>query len=135
MGAVLFSGDHVMGWSSSLISPPDGDMGDYMASLARLQRQHWSLLLPGHGPEVADPAARLQALTLHRRAREAGILAALTGKPAAIWPLTEAVYHDTAAPLLPAAERNVLAHLIDLMTRNLVSADRPTLADAVFTAH
>ena len=133
MGTILFSGDHVMGWSSSIVSPPDGDMGAYMRSLARLQQEDWSLMLPGHGPTVANPTARLQALVLHRQGREAQILAGLAKAPARLAPLTAAIYHDTPDLLLPAARRNVLAHLIDLKDRNLVTADRAPISDAIFS--
>lgn len=135
MSKILFSGDHVMGWSSSIVSPPDGDMGAYMRSLARLQQEDWTLLLPGHGPTVANPTARLQALVLHRKGREAQILAALASGPVHLAPLTAAIYHDTPATLLPAAQRNVLAHLIDLIDRNLVTADRQPGPDALFSRH
>lgn len=126
LGDTLFSGDHVMGWSTTLVSPPDGDMADYMASLRRLQAHPWARFLPGHGDPVPDPADRLASLIAHRLTREAQILAALALSPTKIPPLTARLYHDIPARLLPAAERNTLAHLIDLASRNLVTA-RPAL--------
>ena len=120
---ILFSGDHAMAWASTLVSPPDGDMGAYMASLTRLEARSWGLMLPGHGPEVPDPATRLADLRRHRLSREAEILAALSRGPARIAELTHRIYHDTPPALLPAARRNVLAHLVDLLERNLVSCD------------
>jgi glyoxylase-like metal-dependent hydrolase (beta-lactamase superfamily II) len=126
MGEVLFSGDHVMGWSTSIVSPPDGDMAAYMASLDRLAAQTWRRFLPGHGDPVETPEARLAELVAHRRHREAQILAALAAGPARLSPLTAGIYLDISRALLPAAERNVFAHLIDLATRNLVIA-RPEL--------
>ena len=75
---VLFSADHVMGWSTSVVSPPDGDMTDYMASLDRLIARDDALLLPGHGPAIRDPKPFLQALRAHRLEREAKVLEALT---------------------------------------------------------
>jgi hydroxyacylglutathione hydrolase len=114
---VAFSGDHVMGWSSSIVSPPDGNMAAYMASLDRLAAAAPRELLPGHGPSIADPAARIAELSAHRRSREAAILAALSRTPADVGTLTRAVYLDTPPSLLRAAERNVLAHLIDLCAR------------------
>lgn len=132
LGDTLFSGDHVMGWSTTLVSPPDGDMGDYMTSLRRLQSQRWSLLLPGHGDPVTDPADRIATLIAHRLTREAQILAALTQGPGKIPSLAAHIYHDTPAHLLPAAERNVLAHLIDLAERNLVIAHPALHPDAEF---
>ena len=125
-GDVLLSGDHAMGWASSLISPPDGDMRAYMSSLQRLMRQDWQLMLPGHGAEVSPAAARLQALLTHRQQREAEVLACLRSGPGTPASLTERIYQATPPALHPAARRNVLAHLIDLWERNLVtSADLP----------
>ncbi|GAB1363974.1 hypothetical protein MASR1M32_32100 [Rhodobacter sp.] len=111
-----------MGWAPSLVSPPDGDMGAYMASLARLARQEWRLMLPTHGDPVADPAARLAELTAHRRAREAQVAEALRRGPVPLDAVTAAVYRDLAPALLPAARRNALAHLIDLAERNQAKA-------------
>lgn len=121
-GSACFTGDHVMGWSTSIVSPPEGSMGDYMASLARIAARRWSVFLPGHGENIADPPARLAGLAAHRRAREAAILAAIDGGAADVAAVTARVYHDLTPDLRPAAERNVLAHLIDLHERNLVAA-------------
>ncbi len=128
----VFAGDHVMGWASSLISPPDGDMGAYMASLDRLAALGARRLWSGHGDPVADPAARIAALAAHRREREAAILAALARGPADAATLARAVYTDTTAALMPAAARNVLAHLIDLAKRTLVESDGPPAARSRF---
>lgn len=132
LGETLFSGDHVMGWSTTLVAPPDGDMGAYMTSLARLQRQPWQRFLPGHGDPVPDPGQRLADLVAHRRAREAALLAELDRGPMSIPALTRAVYTDTPAQLLPAAAQNVLAHLLDLASRNLVGATPALHPAAVF---
>jgi glyoxylase-like metal-dependent hydrolase (beta-lactamase superfamily II) len=132
MGEVLFSGDHVMGWSTSIVSPPDGDMAAYMASLDRLSMQQWHRFLPGHGDPVETPAARLAELVAHRRQREAQILAALADGPDTLPPLTARIYHDIPRALLPAAERNVFAHLIDLASRNLITAAPSLHPDATF---
>ena len=126
LGDTLFSGDHVMGWSTSIVSPPDGDMGAYMASLHRLTTQLWRRFLPGHGDPINAPTARVQELIAHRLQREAQILRALADGPATIPALTLRVYTDIPPHLLPAAERNVFAHLIDLAIRNLVTS-RPAL--------
>ncbi len=122
LGDTLFSGDHVMGWSTTIVSPPDGDMSAYMASLDRLTTGAWRRFLPGHGDPVGDPHGRLHELIRHRRGREAQILAALADGPSRIPPLTARIYADISRQMLPAAERNVLAHLIDLASRNLVVA-------------
>ena len=132
IGDLLFSGDHVMGWSTSIVSPPDGDMASYMASLARLSERRWRRFLPGHGAPVETPEQRLAELTRHRRGREAQILAALEAGPATIPDLTARVYHDTPGPLLPAAERNVFAHLVDLHSRALAKAEPALHPDARF---
>ncbi len=133
-GHRLFSGDHMMGWSSSLISPPDGDMAAYMASLARLMDAPWVTAYPGHGPEITDPTARLIALAQHRRARVAALRAALHPDPMTLSALTAAVYHDTPAHLHPAARRNVLAHVIDLVDRNHLACADLCAPDPIVTA-
>jgi glyoxylase-like metal-dependent hydrolase (beta-lactamase superfamily II) len=131
-GDVLFSGDHVMGWSTSLISPPDGDMTDYMASLHKLALRPWAQFLPGHGAPVTAPARRLAELIAHRRARGAAILAALDAGPMDIAAMTAQIYPSLQAALIPAAHRNVFAHLIDLEARNLITAMPDTRPDAIF---
>ncbi len=132
LGENLFSGDHVMGWASTLISPPDGDMSAYMASLQRLAARQWRQFWPGHGEGIADPAARLAELAAHRRAREAAICAALRAGPARPATLAAQLYTDTPAALLPAATRNILAHLIDLQGRNVVTTTDPLGPEATF---
>jgi glyoxylase-like metal-dependent hydrolase (beta-lactamase superfamily II) len=133
-GDLCFTGDHVMGWSTSLVSPPEGDMGDYLKSLARLAREPWRRFLPGHGPGVDDPAGRIAELTAHRRQREAEILTCLRAAPATPTALTALIYATTPASLRAAAERNVLAHLIDLKSRNLVDAAPGPARTAVYSA-
>lgn len=129
LGDTLFSGDHVMGWSTTIVSPPDGDMGAYMASLDRLTRESWHRFLPGHGEDIATPSRRLSDLIDHRHLREAQILAALSAGPASVATLTSRIYTEIPPHLIPAAERNVLAHLIDLASRNRVTA-QPALHPA-----
>lgn len=107
---VVLSGDHIMGWSSTIVSPPQGDMVAYFASLDRMLAEGGHTYLPGHGPAIPNPADYTRALKSHREAREAAILAALTA-PKSLTDLTRAVYTGLAAHLLPAAERNVAAHL------------------------
>lgn len=120
-GKVVFSGDHVMGWSSSLVSPPDGDMGAYMTSLDRLAAVGATRLYPGHGAPVAAPGDRIAFLTAHRRGREAGIIAALARSTADAQTLARQLYTDTPAHLLGAASRNVFAHLLDLTERRIAA--------------
>jgi glyoxylase-like metal-dependent hydrolase (beta-lactamase superfamily II) len=133
LGDQLFSGDHVMAWSTTLVSPPDGDMTAYMASLHRLQAQPWRRFLPGHGTDVLAPQSRLTDLITHRRAREAAILTSLSAQgPGTPADLAARIYTDTPTPLLPAATRNVLSHLIDLQGRAIVRAAPGPIAGAIF---
>jgi glyoxylase-like metal-dependent hydrolase (beta-lactamase superfamily II) len=113
---LLFSGDHVMSWSTTVVSPPDGDMADYMRSLAKLAGLAHRLYLPGHGPPLPDPAAFLAALAAHRREREAKVLDALrAARRATARELVGAVYGPELDPRLVAgAARSLLAHLIKL---------------------
>ena len=134
LGTLAFTGDHVMGWAPSLVSPPDGDMAAYMASLRRLAGGAWTRFLPGHGDPVDDPATRLAALIAHRQGREAQILRVLSAGPLTLAALVAIVYADTARALHPAAMRNALAHLIDLADRHLVTATPALSPDATFTA-
>ena len=131
-GDVLFSADLVMSWATSLVSPPDGDLTDFMASLRRLQERPWSVFHAGHGAPVLDPQARLQALITHRQGREAAILAALADAPATPAALAKRIYTDTPAALMPAATRNVLAHLVDLTGKSMAAPQGVLSADAVF---
>ena len=132
-GDACLTADHVMGWASSLVSPPDGDLTDFMASCDRLAARTWRVFYPGHGAPIADPAARLAWLIQHRRAREAAILTALADGPSSATGLAQAIYTDTPAALLPAATRNVLAHLIDLLGKSRVTHGGPLTEDALFS--
>jgi glyoxylase-like metal-dependent hydrolase (beta-lactamase superfamily II) len=120
---ILFTGDLVMGWASSLVSPPDGDLTDFMASCARLQTREDRFYLPGHGAPVTDPAARVRWLIAHRTMREGAILDALTHAPADAATLAAKIYTETPAALLPAASRNVFSHLVDLTQKKLISPE------------
>ena len=123
MGDILFTGDLVMGWASSLVSPPDGDLTDFMASCRRLRARADRIYLPGHGAPVTDPAARIDWLITHREAREAAILEALHAAPATAETLARQIYTETPAMLLPAAARNVFAHLVDLTGKNIIAPE------------
>jgi glyoxylase-like metal-dependent hydrolase (beta-lactamase superfamily II) len=112
--SAIFTGDTVMGWASTMISPPDGDLGQFMASLDRLERLEATVFHCGHGKPVIDPAARCRDLRAHRLAREAAIHAALPYAPT-IPALVAKIYADTPVALHGAAARNVLAHLIHLV--------------------
>jgi hydroxyacylglutathione hydrolase len=129
---VLFSGDHVMGWATSLVGPPDGDMAAYRASLRKLQSLPYARYLPGHGEAVDEPAARLDYLIRHRNQREAQILAALTDGPASAETIAAKVYTDIPPALLPAAAQNVLAHLIELASLGRVQGPLAPTRNTVF---
>lgn len=132
VGSTLFSGDHVMGWSTSVVMPPDGDMGDYRSALRALSAQDWRKFLPGHGENVTDPTARLAELIAHREGRDVQILAALTDGPATVPDLTARLYSGLDPRLQPAARQNVLAHLIDLAARGVVTSPTPVGPSAPF---
>lgn len=119
----LFTGDHVMGWSTTVITPPDGDMTDYMESLERIRARGFSTLWPTHGPPVREVAPFLDAYVAHRRAREGQILQALQAGPARIAELVPQLYADVDPRLHPAAARSMLAHMIDLVRRGRIRTD------------
>jgi len=130
----VFCGDLVMGWSTSLVSPPDGHVSDFMASLQMMsERAGHAVYHAGHGAPVEDPAARMAELMAHRRLREGQILEALRARPMTAAQLAEAIYEDLNPQLLPAAARNVLAHLIDLTQRSAIRPDGPLSEQAVFS--
>lgn len=121
-GDILFTGDHVMAWATSIVAPPQGDMAAYRAALRRLQGDVWQRFLPGHGDPVTAPAARLAELLAHRQRREDQILSALAQGPATPATLRAQIYIDLAPALWLAAEQNVLAHLIELSQRGLAAS-------------
>lgn len=127
-----FTGDHVMGWASTLVSPPDGDLTDFMASCEKLQETAWQIFYPGHGDVIPNPNERLSDLITHRLSREREILNALVRGPLTAEQITHAVYQDTPQELLFAAQRNVLAHLVDLYGKSRVSVRGPLDVNALF---
>jgi glyoxylase-like metal-dependent hydrolase (beta-lactamase superfamily II) len=110
----LFTGDHVMGWSTSVISPPDGDMAAYMASLAKLHDRDDRIYYPAHGPAVDNPRQLVRGLLGHRRQRERQILQLLEHGPQEVPAMVPRMYKGLDPRLTGAAGRSVLAHLIDL---------------------
>ena len=129
---ICFTGDHVMGWASSLVSPPDGDLTDFMASCYRLQRKNWKTFHAGHGAPIPTPGARLDWLIEHRLGREAEILEALSAGPARAYDIACRIYTDTPTALMGAATRNVFAHLVDLTGKRRVKPTGPLESEAVF---
>lgn len=128
----LFSGDHVMGWSTTVVVPPDGDMAAYMASLETLRARGAAALWPTHGPPVRDPDGHIGALIEHRRARERQILAALAIGPATIPHLVATIYDEVPKSLHAAAACSVLAHIVDLVGRGAVACDGDVTLEAVY---
>jgi len=121
--SVLFSGDHVMAWSTPVVAPPDGAMSDYMASLEKLARRGETLYFPGHGGAVRDAHGFVACYIAHRKAREAAILRRLAVGEADIPTLVRAIYIGLDPRLTRAAGLSVLAHLEDLVARRQVATD------------
>ena len=111
---IVFSGDHVMGWSTTVVSPPGGNMADYLASLRVLLARPAAVYLPGHGPPITEPLAFVEALLAHRTAREAAIRNALEPGPQSVRDIAARLYPDVSPALRRAAERSVTAHLLKL---------------------
>ena len=120
----LFTGDHVMGWSTSVVVPPDGDMGDYLASLMKLHEREDRVYYPAHGPAVDNPRQLVRGMVGHRRAREKQILRLLedvaSGQGLAIRAMVPVMYKGVPEFLWPAAAQSVHAHLIELARRGSV---------------
>lgn len=126
---ILFSGDHVMGWSTSIVAPPDGSMQDYMASLAKLRERSEDFYLPGHGGEVRDARRYVKHFIGHRKAREAAILRNLSPEPIDIPSLVQKIYVGLDPRLRGAAGLSVLAHLEDIVARGAAATDgEPSIA-------
>ncbi len=118
----LFSGDHVMGWSTTVISPPDGDMGDYLASLEKVRDRGFDIIWPTHGPPVTDdPSGFIQAYIDHRKAREAAIVERLQAGDKAIPEMVKTIYAGVDKSLHPAACHSVLGHMIQLVKEGRVA--------------
>lgn len=121
--AVLFSADHVMSWSTSVVSPPGGDMAAYFASLRLLLDRTDDVYLPGHGPPLPEPRALVRAMLHHRIAREQAIAQKLQQGPADTYVLMDTLYSQVNPRLRRAAERNVLAHLLKMELEGKVVRD------------
>ncbi|MEE8631633.1 MULTISPECIES: MBL fold metallo-hydrolase [Methylobacterium] len=128
----LFSGDHVMAWSTSIVAPPDGAMGPYMASLEKLRGRSETVYWPGHGGPVRDPQRFVRGLLGHRRAREAGILERVSAGERTISGLVAALYSGLDPMLRPAAALSVFAHLEDLVERGRIATDGPPALDSEY---
>lgn len=128
---ILFSADHVMAWATSIVAPPDGAMSDYLASLKKLLQREERVYLPGHGGPVNDPPQFVRALRTHRKMREAAVLDRLRKGDRYIDDMVKVIYRDTDSRLHRAAALSLLAHLEDLLRRDLVETDgTPSISSA-----
>ena len=128
----LFSGDHVMGWSTSVISPPDGDMADYMASLELLLMRDDAIYWPTHGPSITDPKAHVRAFIEHRTEREREILRCLAAGPRRIAEMVPTMYANVPRHLHAAAARSVFATMALLVDRGEVVSDGALAVDGIY---
>ena len=124
----LFSGDHIMGWSTTVISPPDGDMGDYFASLDKVRARNFQTIWPTHGPPVLDTTPFIDAYIAHRKAREQAILDRIEAGDSKIPDMVSVIYKDVDRRLHPAAYHSVLSHLIHLVQTGRVKSNTETCA-------
>jgi glyoxylase-like metal-dependent hydrolase (beta-lactamase superfamily II) len=129
---ILFSGDHVMGWSTSVIAPPDGNMAAYMASLDKLLGRRDVTYWPTHGPAITEPREHVRAFIAHRREREAGVLDCLRAGISGVDAMVERLYVGLNPNLKRAAGRSVLAHLVDLIERGIVVCDGSPTTQATY---
>jgi glyoxylase-like metal-dependent hydrolase (beta-lactamase superfamily II) len=121
----VFSGDHVMAWSTSIVAPPDGNMTDYMKSLDKMRGREDAVLWPGHGGPVMEPQRYLRALSHHRRQREAAVVRRLEAGDETIRDMVARIYENLDPRLVNAAALSVLAHMEDLVKRGIAIAEGP----------
>ena len=130
----LFTGDHVMGWSTTVIAPPDGDMRAYFDSLRLVLERDDAVLWPTHGGPVTDPQPFLEAYLAHRLEREAQVVSSVRSGTGTVPAIVAELYTAVPKELHPAAERSVFAHLVKLVDDGVVSCDGPPTAEATFAA-
>ena len=130
----IFTGDHVMGWSTTVISPPDGNMSDYMRSVAKIRQLGRAVWRPTHGNPITQPLAYATALLAHRMDREDQVLASVAARPQTIKEMVKVMYAEVDEALHKAAARSVLAHLLKLIDEGRVGVvgDQPISKDSVF---
>jgi glyoxylase-like metal-dependent hydrolase (beta-lactamase superfamily II) len=128
----LFSGDHIMGWSTTVVTPPDGDMGQYLASLRLIAGRHFSTIWPTHGPPIREVDAFLAAYEAHRLDRERQVLEQLAKGPARVGEMVPVIYAAVDKRLYPAAAQSMLAHLIQLEREGRVIAEGALGLGAIF---
>ncbi|NQV55593.1 MAG: MBL fold metallo-hydrolase [Rhodospirillales bacterium] len=130
--AALFTGDHVMGWSTTVVSPPDGDMAAYMASLNLLLDRSDALYYPTHGGAITDPQSFVRALIAHRQAREVQIMECLSRGVGRIKDMVDEMYVGLDPALIQPARRSVFAHIIAMTERGDIACEGELKADALF---
>lgn len=130
--AILFSADHVMAWSTTIVAPPDGAMSDYMASLDKLLARDDRLFLPGHGGPVRSPQAFMRGLKAHRKMRERAIIERLRIGDRTIPQMVGSIYRDTDPRLHGAARLSVLAHIEDMVSRHIVTVEGDPTIDSEY---
>ncbi len=128
----VFTGDHVMGWNTTVIAPPEGNMAKFLASLERLMQRHDKMFLPAHGGRIQTPQRVVKAYIMHRKWREQTILACLEKGVCTIPRIVGRLYGTLDVELKEAAALSVLAHLEHLISRELVSAEGPTDLSSAF---
>jgi glyoxylase-like metal-dependent hydrolase (beta-lactamase superfamily II) len=131
---ILFSGDHVMGWNTSVVAPPEGSMADYIRSLELLTERDDAVYFPAHGGQVSEPQRLVKAYLLHRRMREQSILGCIRQGNATVRTIVPAIYKGLDPKLVNAASLSVLAHVEHLIDRGLVRCEAPLSADRVLSA-
>jgi glyoxylase-like metal-dependent hydrolase (beta-lactamase superfamily II) len=126
---IVFSGDHVMAWNTSVVGPPEGRMSDYLASLERMRGRGDTLYLPGHGGKLAEPERMVRGYLIHRRMREEAILGAIRELPRSIGDIVGLIYPAIDPKLSRAAALSVQAHVEHLLQKGLVACDGPLTSD------
>ena len=126
---MLFSGDHVMAWSTSIVAPPDGSMSDYLASLAKLTQRSETVYLPGHGGRLERAPEFVRALKAHRKMRETAVLSRIRGGDETIPEIVRVIYKDTDPRLHGAAGLSVFAHIEDLVSQGKIICEGPPSLD------
>jgi glyoxylase-like metal-dependent hydrolase (beta-lactamase superfamily II) len=130
----VFSGDHVMGWNTTVVAPPEGNMRDYLTSLECLLERNDKVFFPGHGGRIETPRRVVRAYLLHRKMRESAIYARLENGDQFIPQIVPKIYPNLDSRLVPAAALSVLAHLESLVERNLVQCeDLPAVIHSAFS--
>ena len=131
---MLFSGDHVMSWATSIVAPPDGSMADYMNSLGVMMKRKETVYFPGHGGRLEKAPEFVRALRAHRKMRETAVLSRIRAGDQTIPDIVKVIYKETDPRLHGAAGLSVFAHIEDLVTQNKVRCDGPPALNSIYTA-